>query len=73
MKDEFAVRVEVRREVRRTKRMVRRTQKSILEVIDSSSRATQSLFQETQTQMRVQHEDLVQRILRIGEGGPGRA
>jgi hypothetical protein len=53
------------------------TRDAILEVIDSSSQATQKLyddgrqemrqlFKETNTQMRVLHEDLVERIKLLG-------
>ena len=68
MKDEFsAARVEARREARRTARRIRWSERNLLEVIASSSRATESLFKETQSQMRVLHEDLVERIGRIGD------
>jgi hypothetical protein len=66
MRDGFsAVRAEA-------KRANRRLMRGLLQVIDASSRATQVLFQETQNQMRVLHEDLVSRIARIGEARAGR-
>jgi chromosome segregation ATPase len=38
---------------------------AVLEVIDSSSKATQTLFKETNSQMRTLHEDLVERIKKL--------
>lgn len=43
------------------------TRSDLLEVIDSSSRASQGLFAQTWTQMRVLHEDVISRIARLGE------
>jgi DNA repair exonuclease SbcCD ATPase subunit len=42
----------------------------LLEVFDSGSRATQELFTQTWTQMRVLHEEVISRIARLGEGRP---
>ncbi len=45
------------------------TRNGLLEVIESSSRATEALFEETWAQMRTLHEDVIERIKNIG-GGP---
>jgi hypothetical protein len=39
----------------------------LLEVINSSARATQELFTQTWTQMRVLHEEVIERVKRLGE------
>jgi hypothetical protein len=43
--------------------------REVLELFDAGSNATESLFQETWAQMRVLHEDVIERLKHIG-GGP---
>ena len=43
------------------------TRNDLLEVIESSSRATGELFRDTWAQMRMLHEDVIERIKRLGE------
>ena len=44
------------------------TRNGLLEVIESSSRATEALFQETWAQTRTLHEDVIERIKHLGDG-----
>ena len=45
------------------------TRNDILEIIESGSQATGEMFKETWSQMRMLHEDVIERIKHIG-GGP---
>jgi predicted nucleic acid-binding Zn-ribbon protein len=44
------------------------TRSNILEIIESSSQATGEMFKETWSQMRMLHEDVIERIKHISEG-----
>jgi hypothetical protein len=45
------------------------TRSNILEIVESGSQATGEMFRETWSQMRMLHEDVIERIKHIG-GGP---
>jgi hypothetical protein len=54
-------------ELRRLQDGLASTRREVLEIFDSSSRATAELFRETWSQMRVLHEDVISRIKALGE------